>query len=153
MRKILFLAVLATALCMTRANAQASYKTAAGLTVDFGTGVTLVGPSVKHFFQEQHAGQFEVLFGNNYTVIEAFYQYHGQIDNAAGLKWYAGIGPGVGLFEGGSDFLLRPLAGLDYKINNVPLDFSFDWRPTLTFYDSDSDFEPARFSFGFRYAF
>ena len=153
MRKLLLLAVLAAGLSTTQSYAQANYKTAAGLTVDFGTGITLVGPTVKHFFQENHAGQFEVLFGNNYTVIEAFYQYHGQIDNAAGLKWYAGVGPGVGLYDGGSDFLLRPLGGLDYKINNVPLDFSFDWRPILTFYDGGSDFEPARFSLGFRYAF
>ena len=153
MKKVFFLGLLFIGLSIHQANAQSDYKTALGLTVDFGDGATFVGPSVKHFFQPNHAGQFEVLFGDNVTLIEAFYQYHKPIENAAGLKWYAGIGPGVQLYDGGSNFLLRPLGGLDYKINNVPLDFHFDWRPTLVFYDGDSDFEAARFSLGFRYAF
>jgi len=153
MRKISFLALFFIGLCINQANAQSTYKTAAGVTIDFGTGQTMVGPALKHFFQPNHAGQFEVLFGDNYTIIEAFYQYHGQIENAAGLKWFAGIGPGVGLYEGGSNFLIRPLGGLDYKINNVPLNFHFDWRPTMTFFDGDSDFEAARFSLGFRFTF
>ncbi|MET0635718.1 MAG: hypothetical protein ABWZ25_06800 [Chitinophagaceae bacterium] len=153
MRKTLFLGLLILGLSIYQVNAQSNYKTALGLTVDFGDGATEVGPSVKHFFAPNHAGQFEVLFGNHHTVIEAFYQYHKQIPNAEGLQWYLGIGPGVSLYDNGSNFLLRPTGGLDYKISNVPLDFHFDWRPTIVFYDNDTDFEPARFSLGFRYAF
>ncbi len=134
-----------------------NYDNSLGLSIDFGTGGTLAGPTFKHFFDQRNAGQFEILFGDHYTIIDALYEYHGQVPNASGLKWYLGIGPGVGLFKGGSNFLIRPLAGLDYKINNVPLSFSFDWRPTLTFLDNhyadDTDFEPARFGLGFRYAF
>jgi hypothetical protein len=48
--------------------------------------------------------------------------------------------------------LIRPTGGLDYKINGVPLSFSFDWRPTF-FIGENSDFEAARFGLGFRYAF
>lgn len=153
MRKIFLVSIVFLGLSSTCLNAQSTYKTSGGVTIDFGTGQTMVGPSIKHFFQPNHAGQFEVLFGNNYTIIEAFYQYHKQIENARGLQWYAGIGPGVGLYDGGSNFLLRPLGGLDYKINDVPLNFHFDWRPTMTFYDGDSDFEAARFSLGFRFVF
>jgi len=153
MRKISLLTCFLIGLAVQQASAQSTYTTSGGVTIDFGTGQTMVGPSLKHFFQPNHAGQFEVLFGNNYTIIEAFYQYHGQVQNAAGLKWYAGIGPGVGLYKGGSNFLLRPLGGLDYKINDVPLNFHFDWRPLLTFYDGESDFEAARFSLGARFVF
>jgi len=153
MRRLSLLVVVFVGLSVPALNAQSTYRTAVGLTIDFGRGPTLVGPAVKHFFRPNQAGQFEVLFGNNYTQIDALYEYHGPIENAAGLKWYAGIGPGVGLYDGGSNFLIKPLGGLDYKINNVPLDFHFDWRPTVTFYDGGSDFEPARFSLGFRYAF
>jgi hypothetical protein len=155
MRKVLILSVLAIGfiLSATVSNAQSNYKTAVGLGIDFGNGSTLVGPSLKHFFTPNNVGQFDVLFGNNYTIIEGFYQYHKDIPNAEGLKWYAGFGIGVGLYDGGSDFLVRPLAGLDYKINNVPLSFSFDWRPTVFIGNGDSDFEAGRFGLGFRYAF
>lgn len=137
----------------TTAQAQSSYKTAMGLGIDFGTGSTLVGPNVKHFFSEKDAGQFDILFGNGNTLLEAFYLYHGQFPNAAGLKWYLGAGPGVNLYKGGSNFLLRPAVGLDYKINDVPLNFSFDWKPWLIFGNGGSHFEPARFGLNFRYAF
>ena len=80
------------------------------------------------------------------------YQYHGDISGADGLKWFAGGGPSIVFFDGGSDFLLRPTVGLDFKINDVPLAFSFDWRPAIYFGDG-GDFEPARFGLGFRYAF
>ncbi|RYG50305.1 MAG: hypothetical protein EOO01_11015 [Chitinophagaceae bacterium] len=155
MRKVLILSALAIGFILTAtvSNAQSNYKTAVGLGIDFGNGSTLVGPSLKHFFTANDVGQFDVLFGNNYTVIEGFYQYHKPIQNAAGLKWFAGAGIGVGLYDGGSNFLIRPIAGLDYKINDVPLSFSFDWRPTISIGNGDSDFEAGRFGLGFRYAF
>jgi hypothetical protein len=129
-----------------------SYTNAIGLGIDFGEGLTLVGPSFKHFFSENNVGKFEVLFGDHYTVIEGFYEYHGQIENAPGLRWFAGAGAGAGLQKSNSSFLIRPTGGLDYKINGVPLSFSFDWRPTF-FIGENSDFEAARFGLGFRYAF
>ncbi len=153
MKKVLIICSIFAGMLISTANAQSSYRTGLGLGIDFGTGSTLVGPSLKHFFTENHVGQFEVLFGNNYTIIEAFYEYHNDFPNAAGLKWYLGGGAGFGLYKGGSNFLLRPIGGLDYKINDVPLSISFDWRPTIAIGDGDSDFEPARFGFGFRYTF
>ncbi len=156
LRKSLLSAIFLSVFFVVSTNssqAQSSYKTGLGLGIDFGTGMTLVGPSVKHFFTTHNVGQFEALFGSNYTVLQAFYQYHKDIPNAAGLKWYLGAGAGVGLYRNGSHFLLKPTAGLDYKIKDVPLSFAFDWRPTIGIGNNDSDFEPARFGFGFRYAF
>lgn len=131
------------------ASAQ-SYKTAVGLGIDFGDGSTLVGPSIKHFFTENSAVNGQVLFGNNYTLLNAFYQYHGGFNNAGNLKWYLGVGPALGLYKGGSDFFLRPTAGLDLKIKDAPIALSFDWRP-LWYLGDNSDFEPARFGLGFNY--
>ena len=128
-----------------------SYRNAIGLGIDFGDGSTLVGPSYKHFFSENNVGKFEVLFGN-YVAIQAFYEYHGDIEGAAGLRWFAGAGAGAALDDDASAFMLKPIGGLDYKINGVPLAFSFDWRPTF-FIADNSDFQAARFGLGFRYAF
>lgn len=159
MRKCLLSAFIALSLLIgaNELSAQSAadgtaYRSAIGLGIDFGDGATLVGISGKHFFTTNHAGAAEVLFGDNLTVIQALYQYHKEIEGAPGLRWYAGVGPGVQLYRRGSSFLLRPLAGLDFKIANAPLAFSFDWRPAIIL-DSYSDFEPARFGLGFRFAF
>ncbi|QLG46436.1 hypothetical protein [Costertonia aggregata] len=152
--KNLVLTVLAViAFSANTMNAQSSYSTAVGLGIDFGDGSTFVGPSAKFFLAEEHALEADILFADGSTLIQGFYEYHGPITGADGLKWYAGIGPGFNLFDGGSNFLLRPIVGLDFKINDVPLAFSFDWRPAMIFFDGDSDFEAARFGLGFRYAF
>ena len=134
-------------------TAQSNYTTALGLGIDFGDGQTLVGPSVKHFFAENHAGMGEVAFGDNVTFLTLMYQYHKEFPNADGFQWFAGGGPSIAFFDGDSDVLLRPVVGLDYKIANVPLAFSFDWRPWIYFGDTNDDFEAARFGLAFRYTF
>ena len=159
MRKRLFSALIVVFLLVAAANVSAQsaanssdYRNAIGLGIDFGNGSTLVGPSYKHFFTENNVGKFEVLFGDNFTVLQGFYEYHKEIENAPGLRWFAGIGAGAGIAEHNSSFLLRPEGGLDYKIDAVPLSFSFDWRPTF-FIGDNSDFEAARFGLGIRFCF
>ena len=131
-------------------NAQV-YTGAAGLGVELGEGFTLVGPSGKYFFSEHHAGQAELLFDDGVTAITLLYEYTSEFAGAEGLQWYLGIGPSFLLIdEGSSDVGIRPLVGLDYKINNVPLAFSADWRPYLSL---DEGSEAGIFALGVRYAF
>ncbi|WP_411031770.1 hypothetical protein [Spongiimicrobium sp. 3-5] len=153
MRKLLTLTIAVLLFGIVTSNAQSNYTTALGLGIDFGDGQTLVGPSVKHFFTEEHAGMGEVTFGDNVTFLTILYQYHGQFPNASGLTWFAGAGPSIAFFDGSSDFFLRPVVGLDFKIRDVPLAFSFDWRPWIFFGDSNDSFEAARFGLGARYTF
>jgi len=147
----LVLSVLALTVSAQKRGTGTSYVNALGLRVDFGDGGTLVGFSGKHFFSPTGAGEAYVLFGNHTTLIGAEYQYHGAIQNAAGLKWNVGLGPNVAFYEGGgSNFFIRPMLGLDYKIANVPLNLGFDWRPLIRV-THGSDFEPARFGLAFRF--
>jgi hypothetical protein len=140
----------------TTSGGGSSYTTALGLGIDFGDGSTLVGPSIKHFFTTNNVGKAEVLFGDHTTMLSLYYQYHGPIQNAAGLKWTLGLGGSASFYHfrgyNVTDFAFRPTAGLDYKIPNVPLQFEFDWRPAITV-THGSDFNAARFGFGFRYTF
>lgn len=159
MRKHFFSALLVIVLLASASGVSAQrsangtdYENAIGLGIDFGNGSSLVGPSFKHFFTGEHVGKFEVLFGGDYTAIQGFYEYHRDIEGAPGLKWFAGVGAGAGIAEHNSAFLLKPEGGLDYKIDEVPLSFSFDWRPTF-FIGDNSDFEPARFGLGIRFCF
>ena len=132
MKKLLFL-VAAVILGTNVSNAQSDYTFAAGLGLDLFSGVTLVGPSAKYFFAEEHAGQAELMFESGLTTLTALYEYHGDISGADGLQWFAGAGPSILFFgEGiGTEIALRPIVGLDYKIDGVPLAFSFDWRPFI----------------------
>lgn len=129
------------------------YTNGVGLTVDVGsTYVTGAGLGFKHFFSPHDAAEVNLLFYNNVVSLGAYYEYHGQIQNATGLQWYAGLGPQVFFGKGETDLAARALAGLDYKIPTVPLDFSFDWRPMLTL-TNGTEFVAARFGFGIRFAF
>ncbi|NKI31894.1 hypothetical protein [Croceivirga thetidis] len=130
------------------------YSTALGLGIDSGNGATFVGPSVKHFFSENHAGQAEVTFETGVTAITALYQFHDEFDGANGLQWFAG--GGATLFSGSGDslFALRGSLGLDFKIPGAPIALAFDWRPALALDgDAGNTFEAGAFGFGGRYVF
>ncbi|WP_036155766.1 hypothetical protein [Maribacter forsetii] len=151
MKKLLFL-VVAIILGSNVSNAQSDYTFAAGLGLDLFSGVTLVGPSAKYFFAEEHAGQAEIMFESGLTTITALYEYHGDISGADGLQWFAGAGPSFLLFGNGigTEVALRPVVGLDYKIDGVPLAFSFDWRPFIGLGDLLGN-EVGAFGLGIRY--
>lgn len=129
------------------------YSTAIGLRVgdiDF-RGVGITG---KHFFSPEAAGEAILTFYDSAFFISALYEYHKDIPNAAGLKWLAGIGPFIGIPDGGGDagFGLSPIVGLDYKITDVPLNFGVDWRPHFLFTPS-TEFEASSLGLSIRYAF
>jgi len=136
-----------------QASAQrgASYENAVGLFIDAGNGGTYVGPHLKHYFNSNDAGQVMVLFGNSRTIVGAEYSYNALIDGANGLKWNVGVGPQIALGHG-TDVLVRPMAGLEYKIPQVPIAFGFDWRPAWQL-THGNDFEAGRFGIAFKYAF
>lgn len=153
MKKVIFTLIAGLALLAGTNTAKAQgYKNALGLGVDFGNGATQVGPSFKHFFNANSAGQLELLFGGNATRLQGFYQWHGQIKGAEGLKWFVGGGPGLNFSDNYTQFLLIPQAGLDFKIPGAPIQAAFDWRPTAYIGDY-SGFEAGRFGFGFRFTF
>ncbi|MEM9869439.1 MAG: hypothetical protein AAF765_17205, partial [Bacteroidota bacterium] len=68
-----------------------------------------------------------------------------------GLRWYTGIGPSIILLDGDNIFALRPHAGLDLKMDGVPLVFNFDWRPAVALSET-GDNEVGSFGFGIMFA-
>lgn len=151
MKKTIILCVSFITLAVSSTIAQSDYKIAAGLGLDLFSGATLVGPSAKFFLADEHAIQGEILFESGLTAITGLYEYHGAFSGADGLKWFAGGGPSILLFGNGigSEIALRPVAGLDYKIDGVPLAFSFDWRPFIGLGDLGN--EVGAFGLGIRY--
>src|SRR5690606_19007562 len=95
MKKVLLTALAISVLMLgaQESQAQARYRTALGLGIDLGDGPTLVGPQIKHFFDGTNAGNAQVLFGDNVTVLGVDYSYNQEFSGTNGLTWYVGIGP------------------------------------------------------------
>jgi len=144
-------AALFLSLGVSQANAQI-YNNSAGLAIDIGDGTTLVGPGFKHFFNANSAGEVELLFGNHTTIIQPMYSYNSGISGASGLNWLVGIGPAIAFGNDKTEVAIRPKAGLEYKISNVPLALSFDWRPMFWLSDGGGS-NVGRFGLGFKFVF
>ena len=134
------------------AQRSSSYDNGVGLFVDFGNGGTYVGPHLKHYFDANNAGQAMIIFGNGNTIAGVEYSYNKAITNAGGLRWNLGFGPQIGFGHGTTDFYIRPVAGLEYKIPEVPIALGLDWRPSWMV-THGSSFEAARFGLAFKFTF
>ncbi len=107
------------------------YKTALG--VKFYPGAI----TFKHFVNEKAAVEFLGYFYNNGTRITGLYEFHFDIAEPTGLKWYVGPGVHVGFyntkFGGGTSIGIDGVLGLDYKIKSAPINLSLDWQPSFEF--------------------
>ncbi len=128
-----------------------TYTTALGVKFLDGAGITL-----KHFVKENAALEGIGFFWNRGTRITGLYELHYDINGAPGLKWYVGPGAHVGFYNtkngGGSWAGIDGVLGLDYKINNAPLNLSLDWQPYFEF-GTGRGFTGNWGGFGIRYTF
>ena len=135
MKKRIILSIAASLIFISMVTAQnkgRSYTTALGVKFLDGAGITL-----KHFINERDALEGIGFFWNQGTRITGLYELHYDINGAPGLKWYIGPGAHLGFyntkFGGGTWAGIDGVLGLDYKINNAPLNLSLDWQPSFEF--------------------
>ncbi len=128
-----------------------TYKTALGVKLLDGAGITL-----KHFINDRDALEGVGFFWSHGTRITGLYELHYDINGAPGLKWYVGPGAHLGFyntkFGNGSFAGIDGVLGLDYKINNAPLNLSLDWQPSFEF-GTGRGFTGSWGGFGIRYTF
>lgn len=154
MKKQIILGMLTLVIFITTATAQSkgrTYTTALGVKFLDGAGITL-----KHFISERDALEGIGFFWNQGTRITGLYELHYDINGAPGLKWYVGPGVHIGFYNtkngGGSWAGIDGVLGLDYKINNAPLNLSIDWQPSFEF-GTGRGFTGNWGGFGVRYTF
>jgi hypothetical protein len=127
------------------------YKTALGVKVFDGGGISL-----KHFVSDKAALEGIGYFWSRGARITGLYELHYDINGAPGLKWYIGPGAHVGFYNtkyGGGSFIgIDGVLGLDYKINNAPINLSLDWQPSFEF-GTDRGFIGNWGGLGIRYTF
>lgn len=157
MRKIFILAIVFLAFSQEQASAQKksanySYNTALGAKFYPG-GITL-----KHFIKSNAALEGIGYFWNRGARITGLYEYHGDIKNANGLKWYVGLGAHVGFYNskyygGGTAVGVDGVLGLDYKFKDAPINISADWQPSYEFGDQYAGFGANWGGLAIRYTF
>jgi hypothetical protein len=143
------------------ANAQSksargsSYQTALGVKVWDGGGITL-----KHFFNDKHAGELIGYFWRRGFRLTGLYEIHGNFSNAGGLRWYIGPGAHIGFYNyndgnnriDGTYIGVDGVLGLDYKFKEAPINLSLDWQPSFEFGDG-LGFSGSWGGLGIRYTF
>ncbi len=96
--------------------------------------------SLKHFIKENRALEGLGYFYNRGTRLTGLYEFHFDIKDVSGLKWYVGPGAHIAFynnknFGGGTSVGIDGVLGLDYKIKSAPINFSLDWQPSFEFGD------------------
>ncbi len=108
-----------------------TYATAVGAKFYVGNG-TLGGFNIKHFTSQTTALEGSLLFGTGVIGFEGLYQYQADIPSVPGLQYFVGGGGllGFGTGKGSTtDFALRLTGGVDYKIEDAPIDVSIGLDP------------------------
>ena len=130
MKKLLFLffffATITTAMAQNRTTNSNEYKTAIGVKLWAGGGLSL-----KTFINERDALEFIGYFDRFGTRITGLYEIHGNLSSDASLKWYVGPGAHVGLYKGITAVGIDGVVGIDYKFSNLPLNLALDWQPSF----------------------
>ncbi|MEP6701168.1 MAG: hypothetical protein ABJA85_07625 [Bacteroidota bacterium] len=155
MKKLVVLTAILFAVTISQAQSHStnssSYKTALGVKVWDGAGITL-----KHFFTNTNAGELIGYFWSHGTRFTGLYEIHGNFSDASGLKWYIGPGVHVGFYNSkygdGSYAGIDGVLGLDYKFNGAPINMSLDWQPSFEFGDNRG-FVGSWGGLGIRYTF
>ena len=146
MRKAIFITFAAlifstAAMAQSRSAHSSSYRTALGVKVWDGAGISL-----KHFF-DKNAGELIAYFYRHGFRLTGLYEIHGDFSDAPGLKWYIGPGAHIGFYDAGyyhrnhyhpdshAHVGIDGVIGLDYKFRGAPINMSIDWQPAFEFGD------------------
>lgn len=135
MKKVLM--TLAVVFCIVSFGNAQSYKTGVGLRGGLSGGVT-----IKHFVSSNTAIEGIVSSRWRGVNLTGLYEIHAQAFDVEGFNWYYGFGGHIGFWDGkyaswGHDDKsysvvgLDGILGLEYKIPDIPISLSADWKPMI----------------------
>jgi hypothetical protein len=121
---------------VTAQNNIGSYDYKTSLGVKFYPGAV----TIKHFIKPNLALEGVGYFWERGARATGLLEFHFDIPNAPGLKWYVGPGAHLGFYNnkyygGGTVVGIDGVVGLDYKFREVPINLSLDWQPSIEFGD------------------
>ena len=129
----------------------AGYKLAGGIRFSSGSPTLSNSLSFKYFFNEDHAIEGLVSFGDRFGF-GALYEKHQLIGATPAFTWFYGAGGYAGFQDGKTWLGPTGVVGLDYKFPNAPLNLSLDWKPELDISPA-INFVPDAFALTARFTF
>jgi uncharacterized protein YxeA len=137
-------------------------------------GIKTLGISFKKFVKPNKAIELVASYWGYRSTLAFSYQFHNNIGNSPGFKWYIGPAAYVGMYDYGynntinaninteNSFLVGAggIIGLDYKFKGSPFNISLDWQPSVEFILGEDNIANSGIGFGaywvgaaFRYTF
>lgn len=127
-RKISSLIILfwASSLCI---SAQ-PYEHSVGVRAGYSSGI-----SYKGFFRHRMAAvEASILYNRHGFNVNALYEYHLEPFRNKRLLVYLGGGAFGGGWDEELSLGIAGIAGIEYTLRDLPLNFSLDWKPMLNIY-------------------
>ncbi|MBS1729759.1 MAG: hypothetical protein JSS67_03175 [Bacteroidetes bacterium] len=140
----------------TLSYAQAPYNKAIGVKFPGGFSVTY-----KKFVADTKNLEFQATIWNKGFRVSGLYEFNFySFPQIPTLSWFVGPGAHIGFWKDqygksyGSnvDIGIDGIIGLDYKMPDLPLNFSLDWQPAITLI-GDASFAPASGGIAARFTF
>ena len=134
MKKYFLIAVISF-FAVTISNAQAPYNKAIG--IKFPSGITV---TYKNFISDKSSIELQAGFLPDAFRVAGLYEFNFyNLGNVQGLGWYVGPGVHFQAYKNSyqkennvkSEFGIDGVIGLDYKFNNLPINISADWQPSV----------------------
>ena len=129
-------------------NAQ-NYKSALGVRFSSSDAVVNHAITFKHFFKQNTAVEALFSFVKPYALGVLIEKHHPLTNE--NFTWFWGAGFYAG-FTDKKNFGAQGALGLDFKIPEVPVNLSLDWKPELNLI-KETFFEPAAVGVSARFTF
>lgn len=138
---LLLLAVLSFTSWQREVKAQ-PYNHAVGIRAGYSSGITYKGFRL----HEMWAIEADLLYNRHGFNLNALYEHHLEPFHNKRTFIYLGGGIFGGDWEQEFSAGIAAVAGIEYTLRDLPLNFSLDWKPMLNVY---AVFEPDFLDFGF----
>jgi len=106
------------------------YNHAVGIRAGYSSGISYKGFRLHKMW----AIEADVLYNRNGLNITALYEYHLEPFNTKRAFIYLGGGPFGGKWDDEISLGIAAMAGFEYTVRDLPLNFGIDWKPMLGLY-------------------
>lgn len=149
--KLLFISCLTLLILIWESKMSLSaqpYEHSVGIRAGYSSGI-----SYKGFFRHKMAAiEASVLYNRHGFSLNGLYEYHLEPFRNKRLLVYMGGGVFGGNWDEEFSVGIAGIAGLEYTLRDLPLNFSVDWKPMLNLY-RNFEYDLVDFGVSVRYCF
>jgi len=144
---LLLVMMISMVTCQLDLSAQ-PYNHSVGIRAGYSSGISYKGFRL----HKMSAIEAAFLYNRNGLNITALYEYHMEPFHSKRAFIYLGGGPFGGKWDNNLSMGVAAVAGFEYTVRDLPLNFSLDWKPMLSLY-SQLEQDLLDFGLSIRYRF